>query len=715
MNRLLKKTASLFLLLALTVSLCIPAAAAGSSSSDSAKSDGPVGIISAMSVELDALVKAADITRTEEVSGNTFYVGTLNGTDVVLVKGGIGKVLAASCAETLIDTYHVGGIVFTGIAGGVGDEVNVMDMVIGTALVQHDYGTETNDGLVWNGKAGSDPETGMIPVDSALSSIAYDAACEVLGASKVHQGVIATGDQFISSESYVKLLQEKFNALACEMEGAAVARVADQFGVPCAVIRCMSDKADGIAHDTYAFNYTQASNTSASVVEAMLRTISEKKVSLPAAEDTAQKDTTPRTAVISAMSVELQALVNAADIQKETVIGGKTFYVGTLNGENVVMVQAGVGKVLSSAYTAALLNNFTVKGVVFTGIAGGVGDEVNVMDMVIGTALVQHDYGTETNDGFVWNGEAGSNQETGMIPVDAELSQIACNAARAVLGSARVHQGVIATGDQFISSESYVKLLQEKFNALACEMEGASVARVCDQFGVPCTVIRCMSDKADGIARDTYAFNYTEASNTSASVVEEMMKTLSTTLPFTDVKKTDWCFSEVAQVYADGVMGGTSGTTFSPNGTLTRGQAAAILYRMAGSPAVTSAASFSDVASDAYYANAVSWAAGQEIVTGYADGTFAPNRVITREQLAAILYRYAKSAGADVSVGEDTNILSYQDAESIAAYAVPAMQWAAGSGVLSGTSASTLSPKGTATRAQTAVILVRFANQTASK
>ena len=210
MNRLLKKTASLFLLLALTVSLCIPAAAVGSSSSDSAKSDGPVGIISAMSVELDALVKAADITRTEEVSGNTFYVGTLNGTDVVLVKGGIGKVLAASCAETLIDTYHVGGIVFTGIAGGVGDEVNVMDMVIGTALVQHDYGTETNDGLVWNGKAGSDPETGMIPVDSALSSIAYDAACEVLGASKVHQGVIATGDQFISSESYVKeLLQDK--------------------------------------------------------------------------------------------------------------------------------------------------------------------------------------------------------------------------------------------------------------------------------------------------------------------------------------------------------------------------------------------------------------------------------------------------------------------------------------------------------------------------
>ena len=127
--------------------------------------------------------------------------------------------LAASCAETLIDTYHVGGIVFTGIAGGVGDDVNVMDMVIGTSLVQHDYGTETNNGFVWNGEAGSNQETGMIPVDGTLSKIAYNAACDVLGSAKVHQGVIATGDQFISSESYVKELQTKFDALACEMEG----------------------------------------------------------------------------------------------------------------------------------------------------------------------------------------------------------------------------------------------------------------------------------------------------------------------------------------------------------------------------------------------------------------------------------------------------------------------------------------------------------------
>ena len=705
MNRLLKKTLSLMLVIVMTVSLGVSAAAADQTGA--AQAEGPLGIVSAMSVELNALVEATKISKTEEIAGNTFYEGVLNGVDVVLVKAGIGKVLAASCAETLIDTYHVGGIVFTGIAGGVGDDVNVMDMVIATELVQHDYGTETNSGFEWNGKAGSNQETGMIPVDESLSKIAYDSACTVLGAEKVHQGVIATGDQFISSESYVKELQTKFNALACEMEGASVARVADEFHVPCAILRCMSDKADGIAHDTYAFNYTEASNTSASVVKEMLNTI---------AKDVATKDTTPRTAIISAMSVELKALVDAADIQKETVIGSKTYYVGKLNGEDVVLVQAGVGKVLSANYTAALLNNFTVKGVVFTGIAGGVGDDVNVMDMVIGTSLVQHDYGTETNNGFVWNGEAGSNQETGMIPVDGTLSKIAYNAACDVLGSAKVHQGVIATGDQFISSESYVKELQTKFDALACEMEGASVARVCDQFGVPCAILRCMSDKADGIAHDTYAFNYTEASNTSASVVQEMMKTLSTTLPFTDVKNTDWCFSEVARVYADGIMGGTSNTTFSPAGTLTRGQVVAMLYRMAGSPAVTAnTTGFSDVDNGAYYADAVKWASGKEIVGGYADGTFAPNRAITREQLAAILYRYAKANGADISVGEDTNLLSYKDFQSVGQYAVPALQWAVGSGLIGGTTNAMLSPKGTATRAQAAVILVRFVGMTAAK
>ena len=702
MGHLLKKAAALVLALAMVLSLSVTTALADDTKTESA----PLGIISAMDVELSALVDAAEVTREDTIAGNTFYVGTLNSVDVVLVKAGIGKVLAASCAETLIDTYHVGGIVFTGIAGGVGDEVNVMDMVIGTALVQHDYGTETNDGFVWNGEAAADEKTGMIPVDAALSKLAYDSACSVLGTEKVHQGVIATGDQFIASESYVKELQTKFNALACEMEGGSVARVADQFGVPCAVIRCMSDKADGLAHDTYAFNYTEASNTSASVVMKMLETMAASGTTLTPAKDEAVKDTTPRTAIISAMAVELDALVKAADIEKETVIAGNTFYVGTLNGEDVVLVQAGIGKVLAASCTAALLNNFTVKGVIFTGIAGGVGDEVNVMDMVIGSALVQHDYGTETNDGFVWNGEAAADQETGMIPVDKTLSAIAYNAAKDVLGAEKVHQGVIATGDQFIASESYVKELQDKFDAMACEMEGASVARVCDQFGVPCTVIRCMSDKADGPAHDTYAFNYTEASNTSASVVMEMLKTLSTELPFTDVANTSWYFSAVSEAYAEGLMSGTSDTTFSPSGSTTRAMIVTMLYRMAEEPEVTEAASFSDVAEGKYYTDAVAWANANGIVTGYEDGTFAPNQAITREQLAVILYRYAQFMKEDTTATAALD--QFSDAASVGGYAADAMSWAVAEGIVTGMTDGTLSPKTGASRAQVAVMLVRF-------
>ena len=285
--------------------------------------------------------------------------------------------------------------------------------------------------------------------------------------------------------------------------------------------------------------------------------------------DDSQADSAPL-GIISAMDVELAALVDAAQVEREDTIAGNTFYVGTLSGVDVVLVKAGIGKVLAASCAETLIDTYQVGGIVFTGIAGGVGDDVDVMDMVIGTALVQHDYGTETNDGFVWNGEAAADQETGMIPVDETLSAIAYNAARDVLGADKVHQGVIATGDQFVASETYVKVLQDQFDALACEMEGGSVARVCDQFGVPCAVLRCMSDKADGLAHDTYAFNYTEASNTSASVVMELLETLSTDLPFTDVAKTSWYFTAVAEAYEGGIMSGTSADTFSPGGAATR-------------------------------------------------------------------------------------------------------------------------------------------------
>ena len=133
-----------------------------------------------------------------------------------------------------------------------------------------------------------------------------------------------------------------------------------------------------------------------------------------------------------------------------------------------------------------------------------------------------------------------------------------------------------------------------------------------------------------------------------------------------------------------------------------------ILHRMAGSPAAAEFSPFADVAENMWYTDAVRWAAANGVVTGY-DGRFAPDDPVTREQFATILWRYAKLPGADVSVGEDTNILSYDDAFTVSEWAIPAMQWACGAGVINGTTASTLSPGAAMTRAQAAVMLLRYA------
>ena len=176
---------------------------------------------------------------------------------------------------------------------------------------------------------------------------------------------------------------------------------------------------------------------------------------------------------------------------------------------------------------------------------------------------------------------------------------------------------------------------------------------------------------------------------------------------FNDVSANDWFASAVDYVTGKGMMNGTADNTFSPKANTTRGMVVTVLYRLENQPS-TSAASFTDVASDAYYANAVAWANANGIVSGYGSGKFGPNDKVTREQLAAILYRYAQYKKYDVSVGEDTNILSYNDAQSISTYAIPAIQWACGAGVVTGKSGSKLDPKGNATRAEVAAMLMRF-------
>lgn len=177
---------------------------------------------------------------------------------------------------------------------------------------------------------------------------------------------------------------------------------------------------------------------------------------------------------------------------------------------------------------------------------------------------------------------------------------------------------------------------------------------------------------------------------------------------FTDVNTSAWYHEAVDYVLVNGLMSGYGNGLFGPEDNLSRAQLCQIIYNLEGQPAATGGSTFTDVADGAWYADAVTWAAENGIVGGYGGGLFGPEDNITREQLAAILYRYAQVKGYDVSVGEDTNILSYADALDVSEWAIPAMQWACGSGVIEGVTEATLVPGGTATRAQVATMLIRF-------
>lgn len=174
---------------------------------------------------------------------------------------------------------------------------------------------------------------------------------------------------------------------------------------------------------------------------------------------------------------------------------------------------------------------------------------------------------------------------------------------------------------------------------------------------------------------------------------------------FNDVSANDWFASAVDYVTGKGMMNGTADNTFSPKANATRGMVVTVLYRLENQPS-TSAASFTDVASGAYYANAVAWANANGIVSGYGSGKFGPNDKVTREQLAAILYRYAQYKKYDVSGANSLD--GYTDVQSVSSYAVPALQWANAAGVVTGKSGSKLDPKGNATRAEVAAMLMRF-------
>ena len=178
-----------------------------------------------------------------------------------------------------------------------------------------------------------------------------------------------------------------------------------------------------------------------------------------------------------------------------------------------------------------------------------------------------------------------------------------------------------------------------------------------------------------------------------------------TDLPFTDVQAGVWYADAVKYVFEQGLMSGISAQQFGPDSTVTRGQVVTILWRLAGSPTV-SGKTFTDVSASVWYADAVAWASTNGVVSGYESGLFGPEDQVTREQLAAILYRYALISGKDAEKTADLS--GYTDSVTISTWAPQALKWAVGSGLISGTGANTLSPRGTATRAQIAVILQNY-------
>ena len=175
---------------------------------------------------------------------------------------------------------------------------------------------------------------------------------------------------------------------------------------------------------------------------------------------------------------------------------------------------------------------------------------------------------------------------------------------------------------------------------------------------------------------------------------------------FTDVRATDWYHSAVDYVSLRGLMGSVGGDRFDPNGTMTRAMLVTVLYRLTGSPAVTGKNVFSDVKDGQWYTDAVIWANENDIVGGYGNGKFGTNDSVTREQIATIMCRYAKQQGVDVA--KTCSLAHFTDAAQVSSWADSAMRWANSIGLMTGRTATTLAPQGTATRAEVATVLMRL-------
>ena len=214
-----------------------------------------------------------------------------------------------------------------------------------------------------------------------------------------------------------------------------------------------------------------------------------------------------------------------------------------------------------------------------------------------------------------------------------------------------------------------------------------------------------LTDNGDG----TYSFAMPSSKvQITATFIEDedyVEPTPEPSMPFTDVSENDWFYGAVQYVYDNDMMNGVSATSFAPNSNLTRAMMAAVLYNLEDQPTQADS-SFTDVVDGSWYADAVNWAAANNIVSGYGDGIFGPNDNITREQMASILYRYAEYKGYDVSAVGDLS--QFNDADSVSEWANDVMRWAVGAGLINGMGDGSVAPQGTATRAQVATVLMNF-------
>lgn len=226
-----------------------------------------IGIIGAMELEVEELKSKMEITRREENASMEFLEGMLNGTDVVIVRSGIGKVNAALCTQILCDVFEVTHIINTGVAGSLKNEINIGDIVVSTDALHHDV-----DVRVFGYPLGEVPQMGCLAfeADEKLSALAVECCKEVNTDISVYSGRIVSGDQFISDKQVKEHIITNFGGFCVEMEGASIAHAAYLNHVPFVIIRAISDKADDSAEMDYPTFEKAAAAHSAALVEHML-------------------------------------------------------------------------------------------------------------------------------------------------------------------------------------------------------------------------------------------------------------------------------------------------------------------------------------------------------------------------------------------------------------------------------------------------------------